>query len=50
MDNKDSILEITKCEFEGDKYISNILEEKTNNTTNNKINIGKSEILTLGIG
>lgn len=50
MDNKDSMLEITKCEFEGEKYISNILEEKTNNTTKNQINIGKSEILTLGIG
>lgn len=48
--NKDTELVIEECEFEGNKNISNILEEKTQNTIHNKVNLRKSEIITISIG
>ncbi|MGL4911871.1 MAG: alpha-mannosidase [Romboutsia sp.] len=45
--NNEAKLEFKKCGFKGDKCISNILEEKTQNTIDNKVDLRKSEILTI---
>lgn len=48
--DKSTELDINICKFKGDKYISNILEEQTQNNIDNKVNLRQSEILTIGIG
>ena len=47
--DKNTELDIKNCKFEGEKYISNILEEKTQNIIDNKVNLRQSEIITIGI-
>lgn len=48
--NEETELDIAKCEFEGNKYISNILEDKTQNIIDSKVKLRQSEIITIGIG
>lgn len=47
--SKDSQMNINRCEFKGRKYISNILEQTTQNNIDNTVNIKHSQILTVGI-
>ncbi|MGL5315350.1 MAG: alpha-mannosidase [Peptostreptococcaceae bacterium] len=48
--NTDATLDIKDCKFEGIKNISNILEECTQNTIDDKVNLRQSEIITISIG
>ncbi|RDY29702.1 alpha-mannosidase [Romboutsia weinsteinii] len=50
LEDKESTLEIINCKIKGSKYISNILEEKTQNNIDSTVNLRKSEITTIGIG
>ena len=47
--NKDTSLEISKCDFGKEIYISNILEEEIKSVIDGKVNLRKSEISTISI-
>ncbi len=50
LSNDESVLNIYKCKFVGEKYKSNILDEKTDTIVKDEILLKNSEILTIGIG
>ena len=47
--DKDTSLEISKCDFGKEIYISNILEEEIKSVIDGKVNLRKSEISTISI-
>ena len=49
VDDKDTTLELSKCKFGDEKYISNILEEEIKMVIEDKFNLSKSEISTISI-
>ena len=47
--DKDTSLEINKCDFGKEVYISNILEKEIKSVIDGKVNLRKSEISTISI-